>query len=203
LAYCCSKIITEVLDWEQEKQEVINYGLVVLMNNTLALVIVLSIAYVIKAFAPTVAMVVTLMLLRPSAGGAHCNSIFNCNLFGIVFVPLFSYGAVLFLKSPAILIYLYMGLSVLIALIGIVANAPYFTQKKPRAEVKSKTLKVRAIITLALASIVTTVLLFFDKANWSIGISNGLLFQGFMLLPLGIRCTHTVDLFITKLVDRM
>lgn len=169
----------------------------------MALAVVLAIAYLIKAFVPTIAMVFTLILLRPSAGGAHCNSIFNCNFFGIVFVPLFSYGTVWFLKCPAPLIYSYMGLAALIALVGIAINAPYFTQNKPRAEAKRQALKVRAFITLIIAFATAIVLLFFEKGRWGVGIANGLLFQGIMLLPVGIRGTQTIDLFITKIVNKM
>lgn len=182
----------------------IGYGLFVLLSNTIGLVLVLVAAYAAGIFITTVAMVLTLLLLRPTAGGAHCSNIFNCNLFGLIFILLASYATTMWLTVCSIkLCYVYLFFSTVIALVGILSNAPYFTQNKPRAEKRRKELKYRSLFTSAILSTAAIILLFFRVSNWALGIANGLLFQGFMLLPLGIKGTELVDSLINKMVDNV
>jgi accessory gene regulator protein AgrB len=185
--------ISDILELGAEKRQVISYGLSVLVSNLIGLFVVLFIAYLIGAFIPTSAMVIALLLLRPNAGGAHCSSSFNCNLFGFIFIPLLGYASAWLGKCPPAAIYTYFFTAVILAGGGILLNAPYFTQVKPRAEARRKKLKYRSLVIASLLSAISFGLLILHKINWGVGMATGLLFQGVMLLPPGIRGTQLLD----------
>ncbi|HOL15948.1 MAG TPA: accessory gene regulator B family protein [Bacillota bacterium] len=192
--------IGDILELTAEKRQVISYGLSVLVSNLIGLIVVLFIAYLIGALSSTLAMVAALLLLRPNAGGAHCSSSFNCNLFGFIFMPLFGYGAAWLAKCPAAVIYTYYLTAVILACWGILLKAPYFTQMKPRAEARRKKLKDMSLIIASLISAISLVALILHKNDLGIGFATGLLFQGIMLLPLGIRATQLLDGLFNNIV---
>ena len=193
--------ISDILELGAEKRRVISYGLSVLVSNLVGLIVVLFIAYLIGALIPTLAMVTALLLLRPNAGGAHCSSSFNCNLFGFIFIPLFGYGSAWLVKCPPAVIYIYFLAAVLLVWGGILLNAPYFTQVKPRAEARRQRLKYRSLMIATLLSAISFGAVILRKDNWGVGIATGLLFQGIMLLPPGIKGTQLLDSLINRIVQ--
>ena len=192
--------IGALLELPPARRDIVSYGINVLISNVLGIAATLFIAFVIGSFYPTLALITTLLFLRPSAGGAHCSSSFNCSLFGYIFIPLFGLGA--FRISQICELehqYIFLVLCALSALIGIAVKAPFFTQNKPRAEARRKTLKSRALIIALLAFLVSVILLKNTETQWSMGIATGLLFQGIMLLPPGIKGTGLLDGLVNKL----
>ena len=163
--------ISDILELGAEKRRVISYGLSVLVSNLVGLIVVLFIAYLIGALIPPLAMVTALLLLRPNAGGAHCSSSFNCNLFGFIFIPLFGYGSAWLVKCPPAVFYIYFLAAVLLVWGGILLNAPYFTQVKPRAEARRKKLKYRSLVIASLLSAISFGLLILHKINWGVGMA--------------------------------
>jgi accessory gene regulator protein AgrB len=195
--------IGEVLELSPDRRDIVGYGLNVLVSNIFGIAVTLFIAYVMGALCSTFAMIITLLLLRPSAGGAHCSNSFNCSLFGYIFIPLFGYGAFwLSKKCPTDFQYIYLISCTLLVLMGIALKAPYFTQNKPRAEARRKKLKVRALILAILAALASVILLMNAKAQWSTGIATGLLFQGMMLSPPGIKGTLFLDGLVNKIFSQ-
>lgn len=188
-----SNKIADVLCLESKQRVVISYGLKVLFYNLTGLLAVLIAACFLRVVIPTLWLVVVLLLLRPSAGGAHCSNAFNCNLFGFIFIPLLGYGAAWLSNCSIIINYLYLALAGLIALFGISLNAPYFTQSKPRAEVRRKKLKGRSLIMTTLIVMVAAAFLYLGLNDLSMGMATGLLFQGMMLLPPGLKITGYLD----------
>jgi accessory gene regulator protein AgrB len=194
--------VGDILGLKREHRQVVSYGLSVLISNLVGLIVVLLIAYLIGSLVPTLAMVIALLMLRPNAGGAHCSSSFNCNLFGFVFMPLLGYGAAWLVKCPPAVIYMYFTAAVLLVLWGILLNAPYFTQVKPRAESRRHSLKYRSLIIALVLSAVSLAALTLHNNNWGVGIATGLLFEGIMLLPPGIKGTKLLDGLLNKMVLR-
>lgn len=145
-------------------------------------------------------MVLTLLLLRSSAGGAHCNNSYNCSLFGYIFMPAFGYVALVFSGYSVTFQCIYLSGCSTLVLFGVVLNAPYFTQDKPRAVARSKQLKTRALLLALLSSVIAMILLYIGKLQWSMGIATGLLFQGIMLLPLGVKTVAWFESFVNKLL---
>ncbi len=192
--------VGDILSLNPKHRQVISYGLSVLISNLFGLVVVLFVAYLIGSLVPTLAMVVALLMMRPNAGGAHCSSSFNCNLFGFVFMPLLGYGAAWLVKCPPAVIYMYFTAAVLLLFGGILLNAPYFTQVKPRAESRRQSLKYRSLIIASILSAISLVALTLHKSNWGVGIATGLLFQGIMLLPPGIRGIQLLDGLLNNIV---
>lgn len=194
--------ITLLLGLDNAKKEIIQYGLSVLLVNVLGLAAVLIIAYLIGILVPTLAIASTLVLMRPNAGGAHCHSPLNCNMFGLLFMPLLGYAVVLLTGLPERLSIIYLLLAFSVAVTGIHKNAPYFTRDKPRAARRMVVLKRRSFLLAGLLFIASGILFVFDYASWSIGLATGLLWQGLMLMPAGIGIVHALDRLFSRVFYR-
>jgi accessory gene regulator B len=193
-------MIGETLKLSPHRQNIVCYGLNVLLSNLLGIAVTLVIAYVLGIFSPTAAVVLTLLFLRTSAGGAHCSSSLNCSIFGYVFIPLLGYWAFWLSSVGAPIIHaIYLISCGLLALVGIALKAPYFTQSKPRAEARRKILKRRAFMFALIAALTSALFMANMKLQWSMGIATGLLFQAIMLLPFGIKGIQYLD----NLLDRL
>lgn len=195
--------VGEVLELTPERRDVVDYGLSVLISNTLGIAVTLLIAHVMGSLIPTLAMIATLLVLRPSAGGAHCSSSFNCSLFGYILIPLFGYGALwLSRQDPPVYQYIYLICCALTVVLGIAMNAPYFTIDKPRAVARRKQLKARALALALLAALTSAALLLYQETQWSMGIATGLLFQGAALSGPGIKGIQFFDALTIKLFQK-
>mgnify|MGYP003790185805 CR=1 FL=1 len=170
-----------------------------MISNFMGIAVVLIIAWFIGSFCPTFAMVLTLLLLRSSAGGAHCRNSYNCSLFGYIFMPAFGYIALLFSGCPMSLQYVYLTGCSTVVMLGVVLKAPFFTQDKPRAVARSKQLKIRAGLLAIFSLIAAIVLLYFKETKWGMGIATGLLFQGVMLFPPGVKAVSLFESCVNKL----
>jgi len=151
---------------------------------------------------PTLIIALTQMVLRPSAGGAHCSSPFNCNFLGFAIMPVLGYGVSLFLHAAETYKLIYITVAFIIGLYGILKSAPYFTQNKPRALSRNRLLKNRSIVFSLIIYILSSVFIFFSIDVWSLGMSTALLWQGVMLLPVGIRSINSVDSFLNRLLSK-
>jgi accessory gene regulator protein AgrB len=100
ISYNLSGKISLILGLDETHRQVVKYGLTVLISNVFGLTVVLIIAYFLDIFIPTIAVASTLLVLRPSAGGAHCGNPLNCNVFGLLFMPLLGYSVLLILGLP-------------------------------------------------------------------------------------------------------
>lgn len=194
-----SKTIGDILGLSPQKCEIISYGISVIVINAIGLIAILAIGYIVRVFIPTLAMVSMLLVLRPNAGGAHCSSPLSCNIFGCIFIPIFALWASWLSSCPSVVGYIYIGFSTVISMLGIYLNAPYFTQEKPRAEERSRKLKIRSLVIAASGFFISVGLLIYGQTEWSMGVTTGLLFQGIMILPLGIEGTKLLDNFMNKL----
>lgn len=172
----------------------------VLVSNVIGLAGVLIVAYFIGAFIPTLAMSVILLILRPNAGGAHCNNSFNCSLFGYIIMPLLGYGAFWLSRCPLYVQVIFLVGSACSGLIWIALKAPYFTQYKPQAEARNKKLKIRSAILAAVAFVVALGLLKMGRDTWAMGMATGLFFQGLVLSPAGIKGILYLDKFASKVI---
>lgn len=195
--------IGNTLGLEPSRREVIAYGILVTIGNLIGLVLVLVIAYVLGALLTTAALVGVQMLLRPYAGGAHCGSTFSCNLLGCLLIPPLGLGAALLAAGPSGAKLLFLGAALLVAMLGIVMNAPYLTTVKPRAEARRKRLKIRALVLAVLLFAAALCLVFTGHAAWGTGLAAGLIYQGFMLLPPGFFLVKTFDFFVNIIATKL
>ncbi len=186
----------------EDKREVVQYGLIVLLSNLLGLMAVLTAAWLFKVFLPTVVVVLTLFLLRPAAGGAHCSSSFRCNLLGFIVLPFFGWAATgLATLAPAVLLS-YQVSAFLLVIPAIFAHAPFYTQVKPLVEARKKQLRLRALVLAVILSLLSLLLFFTGHRVWSAAIATGLFWQGLMLLPCGLKLVFFYEKFIDLLYKR-
>ncbi len=188
--------LDNLLGLGEDKREVIQYGLIVLLSNLLGLIVVFTAAWLLKVLWPTAVVVLTLFLLRPAAGGAHCSSSFRCNFLGFIVLPFFGWAATgLATLAPAALL-LYQVLSFLIAMPAIFVHAPFYTQVKPLAEARKKKLKLRALVLAAALFLLSLLLFLAGRPVWSAAIATGLFWQGLMLLPCGLKLVFFYERFM-------
>ena len=186
---------------DKQKESLIQYGLIVIFSNGLGLIGIVFISYIFDILIPTMIIALTQMVLRPSAGGAHCSSPFNCNFLGFAIIPVLGYGVSLFLNASETLKVIYITAAFMIGLYGILKNAPYFTQNKPRALSRNRLLKNRSMVFSLIIYILSSVFLFKSIDVWSIGLSTALLWQGLMLLPVGIGSINFLDSCLNRLLS--
>lgn len=148
-------------------------------------------------------MVGALLLLRPSAGGAHCGSSFNCNLLGFLIIPPLGLLSARLATGNTSVQLVFLGLALMVSLAGMIKNAPFLSREKPRAENRRKQLKTRALMLAVLVFTAALWLVCLGHSAWSTGLAAGLLFQGFMLLPPGISLVQKFDNFVNILAGRL
>lgn len=182
------------------KREVIKYGLSVLLSNTIGLVAILGVAYLLGVVQPTLVILIVLLLIRPSAGGAHCSTPLNCNFFGVLTLPVLGLLVTMMLALPLKYLYIFIAVAFMLSVYAIFKNAPYHTQLKPKVLERRRELKRR---TLALAFFFTIVSIFctvFGKELWGLSIAAGLFWQSLILLPSGIKTVNVFDTMLSRIL---
>lgn len=182
------------------RQEVIRYGLTVFLSNAIGLICIFGVAYLWGVVQTTLVIVLVLFLLRPSAGGAHCSSPFNCNLLGAVILPFLGFLVNMLLFLPPDYIYIFTAIAFAVGLSGILKSAPYYTQVKPRVTERRSELKRRSIILAVFLMVFSTVFLLRGHESLGLSIAAGVFWQGLILLRPGIKGVKNFDLIVSRII---
>jgi accessory gene regulator protein AgrB len=196
-----SSKVCGMLDLTAQQQEIIKYGLVVLISNLTGFFVVTILALLLDVLAPTMAIMVTLLLLRPAAGGAHCNTPLTCNLLGLAILPLLGLFSSYLADAGRPVHFAYVAAAVLFAGVFITKNAPYFTQNKPRASARERQLKRRALITVIVIALTACCLILIGLEYFAAGLSTGLFWQGVMLTKTGIQVITKLDNLLLSIIN--
>lgn len=193
--------IARSLDYDEEKEAVVAYGLIAVLQIFETFFLVLMAGLLIGA--PAEAMIVCLAvgLLRQYSGGAHAGTAELCIGIGVI------YSAAAAFISKKLLLSVYTPAAMLPAIIVLYAvsfilvkkYAPVDSPNKPiRTEKKRERMKKGSLVVLSVY-FALSVLLFFAgyhvKTFNSYGISLlfGVAWQVFTLMPLGADFLHIVD----------
>ena len=71
-----SRIRKEMPDINDERAEVINYGLQLIIGEIPKLIIIITIAYILKVLDLSILVLILLLPYRTVSGGVHCNICF-------------------------------------------------------------------------------------------------------------------------------
>ena len=197
-----SSKMDNLLGLGEDKREVVQYGLIVLLSNLLGLIVIFVAAWLLKVLLPTAVVVLTLFLLRPAAGGAHCSSSFRCNLLGFMVLPFLGWAATGLAMLTPVTLLLYQVLALLIVIPAIFIYAPFYTQVKPLVAARKKQLKLRALVLAAALFLLSLLLFLAGHPVWSAAIATGLVWQGLMLLPCGVKLVFFYERLIDLLFKR-
>ena len=190
------------LNKTEEEVSVMNYGLVVLIHNTISIVSIILVGILTNMIVEVISITVSSTLFKRYSGGVHATSPTRCTIMGIVFSVLLSvvckvinssvhgaYNLVLVISSYTIALYV------------LYKKCPVPSKNKPmRSENTRKRLRKKAFkttIIMLFIDIVLYILYSYYNINLIetvlVGMLLGMLLQIFVLTNLGNKCIESVD----------
>ena len=199
--------LKDKLNLEEEKYEVIEYGLHGFFNMIVSVLFIILFGSIFGTLWESVLISFAGAILRKSSGGAHASKELNCIIIGVIvsLIP-----AIVFVNSDFNIIntIIFISLMFLVSTLLVYKLAPVDSANKPiKSEKKIKRLKKGSLITLGIymTLVITNVLLSikFNYKNliiYSLCISFGALWQSFTLTKLGHIVLNLLDSFFIKVL---
>jgi accessory gene regulator B len=156
------KIASE-LSYDKDKQEIIEYGLIALLQTMVMMITVLILGLILGIFIETAVVCLGVSILRKYSGGAHASSVISCTVISAILCISFAFlGRYLsgILTNDLTLIAV-SGLTYIYALFIIIKKVPVDTPNKPiKDEKKRHRLKIKTFIVVAIYFVISAVLFF-------------------------------------------
>lgn len=201
----CNKISNNIateLNFDEEKEAVINYGIFAVIQIAFSIVLIMIFGLLFNVFAESLIIAFTISILRQSSGGAHASTPGKCAAVGTIVSVGFAVMAKFTNKN--IIIIISIGVIVFLWSFYIVYKlAPVDSAAKPiKNQKKRKKLKRSSMIILSVYLIIvaSNILLYYYKGNISIltytsCIYIGLVWQVFSLTKSGHLILGKIDAF--------
>lgn len=196
-----AKEISQTLQYDTEKEAVIAYGLLGILQLLTNIGLTLLLGFFFGVPMQALFLSFTVSLLRRFSGGAHASSLNLCTIVGLVYSIAFAKTSV-FLAShvDSLWLPLVFGLlSLFASWVTVALRAPVDSPKKPiRSAAKKQRMRRGSFSILALYTILFIVLFIlgcYQLTFLSFGYSLvfGVLWQTFSLTPTGIRFLSNLD----------
>ena len=185
--FIVKKIRTKMPEIDDEKAEVILYGIQLIIGEIPKMFILFVLSFILGIGWQTVFIFVALLPYRASSGGFHLKSHLGC----ILGTSLFYYGNVYlseFLVLDSIQKYVLIGIAFIFGIIMVSLYAPADTENVPIISKKErKTKKILSYITLTLTLIAALVIK--DSVNSNLLIF-GVIIQTFMITRIAYKLTN-------------
>ena len=169
--------------YDNDKLEVIAYGLESLYIMFTKTIVISSLALLVGVFKEMLIILVLYNIIRTTAFGMHARESWQCY---VISITLFIGGALLF-KYIDINFYVKFAIGA-ISYIFLVIYAPADTYKRPLVNAKKR--KIYKIITMINSSIYLVLIFILRESNISTALSLGLLDSMLMIHPLTYRMFH-------------
>lgn len=198
--------IAKTLGYDDEKEQVVAYGLTALLQTVVTVLIVFIIGLIVGTPIESLILCFSVSSLRKYSGGAHVSYIELCTAMGVVYCIIFaviSRYVLVSLISPGIMIAADVVVYAL-AYFSIYKLAPVDSPNKPIKTLKKKQrMRKGSYITLSVflaASLIFLLTGFHSRIMFSYGISLlfGIAWQIFTLTSLGSRFLHRMDSMLRK-----
>lgn len=170
-------------DYDDDKLEVIAYGLESLYIMITKMIVISLIALLLDVFKEMLLIMVLYNVIRTTAFGMHAKESWQCY---IISITLFIGGALLF-KYVDVSFYIKASIGA-ISYIFLAIYAPADTYKRPLVNAKKR--QIYKMITIITSSIYLILIIIFRDSNISTAISMGLLDAMLMIHPLTYRVFH-------------
>lgn len=170
-------------DYDNDKLEVIAYGLESLYIMITKTIVISLIALLTDVFKEMLLIMILYNIIRTTAFGMHAKESWQCY---IISITLFIGGALLF-KYVDVSFYVKASIGA-ISYIFLVIYAPADTYKRPLVNAKKR--QIYKMITAITSSIYLILIIIFRDSNISTAISMGLLDAMLMIHPLTYRVFH-------------
>ena len=163
LANRISMKIASELSYSQDQQEVIEYGLIALIQTAVMVAAVLLLGLLLGIFTEAAAVCFGVSILRKYTGGAHASSILSCTIISAFLCLSFAFlGRFLAGSITADAVLIVIAASVYLYAVAIaIARVPVDSPNKPIvSEAKRHRLKARSLLLLAVYFLVSAGLFF-------------------------------------------
>ncbi|WP_053955522.1 accessory gene regulator ArgB-like protein [Inediibacterium massiliense] len=186
---------------DKDQEAILRYGLYIFISGMISYAMALIAGYFLGIFGNVLVMMIIVSILRSSSGGAHCESMFNCALFGAIVTNLLGWIA----QEIPLTGKMVFSICSIVFLFGIWAigkYAPADTPQKPiTSPEKRYILKRKSLIYMALWYMgVGMYFLLFQKLHvFMIATAFGVLIQCMSITDLGYKIWHRGDFLIDKL----
>jgi accessory gene regulator B len=175
-----TNIITEELGFNEDKKEIIAYGLETFLLLIIGWLLLIIFGYFLNALIPVIVAAIFGGLLRKLSGGAHFNSPLKCLAFGtLVYCSLGVFAKKLVdynLYNEYVLIICLLGSFLLVAFL-----APVDSEAKP---IHSKSFRIKLKISSIIFVIITLLIIILSDNNLlKISAVEGICYQSITLLP--------------------
>ncbi len=184
-----SSYLSRELNYDEEKREVLSYGLQIVLGVLLNVFSVLIFSYILNIFKTTVATFISYIIFRRLIGGAHCDTYGKCYLLGILSMLLLGKLGEIIRLSPSeikiLIIFTYI-----LALGSIILWVPAGTEKKMiKNKSTRKKIKIQSMVLITAWLILSIYLNSIGLATYIISSSLGVILAFFLVTPLGYGLT--------------
>jgi len=179
--------LSSELDYDDERREIISYGVQIFLGMLLNTLSILIIAYILNIFKPTLVVAISYIVFRRIIGGSHCETFNKCFFLGTLFIILL--GALgkkveLVAANNLLLIFPIYFSAIATTLLWVPAG----TEKKViRNRNTRKKIKIETIILLTIWIVLCIYLIKASLSKYIFPSSLGVILAFFLVTPLGYR----------------
>lgn len=182
-----SNYLSRELNYDDERNEVISYGMQIFLGILLNTLSILIIAYVLNIFKTTLAAAISYIVFRRIIGGGHCETFNKCFFSGTLFIILLGVLGekveLVFTNRLFLILSIYF-LAVAAALLWVPAG----TEKKViKNRNTRKKIKIETIILLTIWILLCIYLMKSSLSKYIFSSSLGVALAFFLVTPLGYR----------------
>ncbi len=191
---------------DPKKAPILTYGLELIIGESVKIIALILTAYIFGLLIPVLLILCTSVPLRILTGGQHCSSSFRCLIGTIIIIPILAFSARLIstgMTQVQLLVFIFIESILFIGVLVKYGPGYSVNYPNPSTQILSK-VKKHALIFLGSWLVVILLLCYFvdsNKLNALIitSTSVGVLWQGFLITPLGHRFITTMDKYLLLL----
>jgi len=195
-----SQKIASELSLPKERQEVLQYGMILLLSQLMTFILLAAEAYVLNMVKEFLILAACGAVLRRYSGGAHCSSPLRCSLLSLITIPLLVLVARFICTLNS---WINISIVVIVNMISMGIIYKYAPKDSPAKPIKNiekiKRLKLRSLFISSVVTVGSLVLLFFSYGHVSILMTLGTINQAISLTKPGSKYIHTFDRILRKL----
>lgn len=185
-----------------EKEEIITYAIELVALNILNLVVTLLVGFILGVFPETLVCVLTVMVFRQVAGGAHSNSPWRCLLITASTLPLLAIAAKFSAMGGQVFITILSICTIIIGFLSVNKFAPADTPEAPCLSPERRK-KMRRLSMLAMLTFSVIIgILSHPSLNYLLSIKLSIVFSllwiSFILNPFGYSLMFYLDMIGIK-----
>ncbi|WP_432663599.1 accessory gene regulator B family protein [Wukongibacter baidiensis] len=190
LADNISNYISREMHYNEEKTEVLSYGLQIFLGTSISIISELVCAYFFNIFQSTLIVSISYTIFRRLVGGSHYETQSRCYFMGLIMIlSLGKLGEVTSLTSMGTLISTI--LIYFLALTATILWVPAGTEKKMIKNIDTRRkIKIKVIVILTIWFIICSHLNMLGISKYVISSALGVFLAFFFVTPLGYRFTN-------------